>query len=70
MISLEQILDDELDITILRWLTAVRGRYSGHEIARRTGRQQTSVRNGVSLADQGVTPAQLGHVKCGHDPED
>lgn len=45
--TLEEVLGDELNVTALRFFSLVEGGFSGNEIARRTGTNQSSMRKAL-----------------------
>jgi len=60
---LEDILGDELNITVLRWLTAVRGGQSGNQIAQQVQRNQSSIRKALErlVETRVVTRVDIGN---------
>lgn len=55
MQTLEEVLGSRIQIAVLRFLTAINGRLSGNEIAKRLGLQQSSVRLALErLVDAGI----------------
>lgn len=62
MQTIEDVLGSRVNITVLRYLTAIRGSLSGNEIAKRLQLQQSSVRQALGrLVEAGVvTRTDLG----------
>lgn len=62
--TLEDVLGDELNVTALRFFSLVEGGFSGNEIARRTGINQSSMRKALErLVELGVlTRSNVGRT--------